>query len=35
MDPPYKDKNLKISMNIKNEKILKKMELLVIHRHKR
>ena len=35
MDPPYKDKNLNLLLdNIKNEKILKKNGILVIHRHK-
>jgi len=35
MDPPYKDKNLSLLLdNIKNEKILNKNGILVIHRHK-
>ena len=35
MDPPYKDKNLSILLdNIKNEKILNKNGILVVHRHK-
>ena len=35
LDPPYKDKNLeKILVNIKNEKILKKNGVIIIHRHK-
>ena len=35
MDPPYKDKNLNLLLhNIKNENILNKNGILVIHRHK-
>ncbi len=35
MDPPYKDKNLNLLLNnIKNEKILNKNGILVVHRHK-
>ena len=35
IDPPYKDKNLNILLdNIKNQKILNKNGILVIHRHK-
>ena len=35
LDPPYKDKNLKnVLNNIKNEKILNKTGIIIIHRHK-
>ena len=35
MDPPYKDKNLSLLFdNIKNNKILNKNGILIIHRHK-
>ena len=35
MDPPYKDKNLSLLLdNIKNNKILNKNGILIIHRHK-
>ena len=35
MDPPYKDKNLNLLLDvIKNEKILKENGILVVHRHK-
>ena len=35
MDPPYKDKNLNLMLDvIKNEKILKENGILVVHRHK-
>ena len=35
MDPPYKDKNLNLLLNkIKNENILNKNGILVVHRHK-
>ena len=35
IDPPYKDKNLNILLdNIKNQKILNKNGILVVHRHK-
>ena len=35
IDPPYKDKNLNLLLkNIKNQKILNKNGILVIHRHK-
>jgi len=35
IDPPYKDKNLNLLLNIiKNKKILKENGVLVIHRHK-
>ena len=35
MDPPYKDKNINLLLdNIKNEKILNKNGILVVHRHK-
>ena len=35
MDPPYKEKNIELLLsNIKNEKILKKNGIIVIHRHK-
>ena len=35
MDPPYKDKNLNILLdNIKNENVLNKNGILVVHRHK-
>ena len=35
MDPPYKDKKLKLLLdNIKNQKILNKNGILVVHRHK-
>ena len=35
MDPPYKDKNLSILLdNIRNNKILNKNGILIIHRHK-
>ena len=35
MDPPYKDKNLDLLLNnIKNENVLNKKGVLVVHRHK-
>ena len=35
MDPPYRDKNLSLLLDIiKNEKILKENGILIIHRHK-
>ena len=35
MDPPYKDKNLKLLLdNIKDQKILNNKGILVVHRHK-
>ena len=35
LDPPYKDKNLSLLLdNIKNNKILNKNGILIIHRHK-
>ena len=35
MDPPYKDKNLSLLLdNIRNNKILNKNGILIIHRHK-
>ena len=35
MDPPYKDKDINILLdNIKNQKILNKNGILIIHRHK-
>ena len=35
MDPPYKDKNLKLLLdNIKDQKILNNNVILVVHRHK-
>ena len=35
MDPPYKDKNLKLLLDsIKDQKILNKNGILVVHRHK-
>ena len=35
MDPPYKDKDLKLILNnIKNQKILNERGILIIHRHK-
>ena len=35
MDPPYKDKNLNLLLNrIKDQKILNKKGILIIHRHK-
>ena len=35
MDPPYKDKNLKLLLDsIKDQKILNKNGILIIHRHK-
>tara|TARA_B100000035_G_scaffold303958_1_gene303088 strand:+ start:212 stop:772 length:561 start_codon:yes stop_codon:yes gene_type:complete len=35
LDPPYKDKNFDIILkNIKNEKILKKNGIIILHRHK-
>jgi len=35
MDPPYRDKNLNLLLNnIKNEDILNKKGILIIHRHK-
>ena len=35
MDPPYREKNINLLLdNIKNEKILKKDGILIIHRHK-
>ena len=35
IDPPYKDKNLNLLLdNIKDQKILNKNGILVVHRHK-
>ena len=35
LDPPYKDKNLEnLLLNIKNEKILNKDGIIILHRHK-
>ena len=35
LDPPYKDKNLEnLLINIKNEKILDKNGIIIVHRHK-
>ena len=35
MDPPYKDKNLNLLLDIiKNERILQENGILIVHRHK-
>ena len=35
MDPPYKDKNLENLLNeIKNQKMLNKNGIIILHRHK-